>query len=86
MELNNLTYATISIDDLQKVVFKEVNQTSKETIKKSLDLTMFVLSWNQTPSFIEDESIIPIGIYDHKEMLEIISTEEWIPNNDPDEE
>ena len=79
MEYNNFTYATISIDDLPKVVFKEVNQTSSETIRRSLNLTMFLLSWEITPTFIEDESIIPIGIYDHKEILEIMLTDEWTP-------
>lgn len=79
MEYNNFTYATISIDDLPKVVFKEVNQTSSETIRRSLNLTMFLLSWERTPTFIEDESIIPIGIYDHKEILEIMLTDEWTP-------
>ena len=79
MEYNNFTYATISIDDLPKVVFKEVNQTSSETIRRSLNLTMFLLSWEITPTFIEDESIIPIGIYDHKEILEVMLTDEWTP-------
>tara|TARA_R100000734_G_C3318170_1_gene112043 strand:- start:880 stop:1137 length:258 start_codon:yes stop_codon:yes gene_type:complete len=79
MEYNNFTYATISIDDLPKVVFKEVNQTSLETIRRSLNLTMFLLSWERTPTFIEDESIIPIGIYDHKEILEVMLTDEWTP-------
>jgi hypothetical protein len=80
MEYNNLTYATISIDDLPKVDFNQVSQTSKETIKKSLDFTMFILSWNKTPTFIEDENIVPIGIYDHKEMLQIVQTNEWQEN------
>jgi hypothetical protein len=82
MEYNNFTYATISIDDLPKVVFKEVNQTSNQTIRRSLDFSMFLLSWEKTPTFIEDEKIIPIGIYDHKEILEIMLTEEWTPNEE----
>ena len=40
---------------------------------------MFLLSWEITPTFIEDESIIPIGIYDHKEILEVMLTDEWTP-------
>ena len=79
MEYNNFTYGIISIDDLPRVDFKQVLQTSNETIRRSLDMTMFLLSWDKTPSFIEDESIIPIGIYDHKEAVEIMRTEEWTP-------
>tara|TARA_S200002703_G_scaffold91459_1_gene78973 strand:- start:136 stop:393 length:258 start_codon:yes stop_codon:yes gene_type:complete len=85
MKYTDLTYATISIDDLPKVDFKQVSQTSKETIRKSLDLTMFLLGWDKTPIFIEDESIIPIAIYDHKEMIEIMRSEEW-QEDEPDEE
>ena len=80
MKLNDLTYATISIDDLPKVDFNQVSQTSNETIRRSLDFTMFVLSWHKTPTFIEDELIIPIGIYSHAEILELMLTEEWTEN------
>tara|TARA_R100000900_G_scaffold109518_1_gene85104 strand:- start:1512 stop:1772 length:261 start_codon:yes stop_codon:yes gene_type:complete len=85
MKKNNLTYATISIDDLPKVNFKEVNQTSADTIRRSLDLTEFLLSWVNTPSFIENELIIPIGIYNHKEILEILKGEKW-QNNEVENE
>ena len=80
MKLNNLTYATISIDDLPKVDFDQVSQTSNETIRRSLDFTMFVLSWDRTPTFIVDELIIPIGNYSHAEILELMLTEEWTEN------
>ena len=82
MELNNLTYATISIDDLPKVDFNQVSQTSNETIKRSLDFTQFILSWNETPTFIEDELIVPISIYTHKEIRVLILTEQWTPNEE----
>lgn len=77
MESNNLTYAIISIDDLPKVDFDQVNQTSSQTIKKSLDFTKFILSWSKAPTFIEDETIIPIQTYTHKEMLSELTGEEW---------
>jgi hypothetical protein len=80
MKANFNTYATISIDDLPKVDFDQVGQTSAETVRRSLDLTQFILSWNATPTFIEDESIIPIAEYDHAEMLEVVQTDEWQDN------
>ena len=80
MKANFKIYATISIDDLPKVDFEQVGQTSNETVRRSLDFTKFILSWNQTPTFIEDENIVPIGIYDHKEMLQIVQTNEWQEN------
>jgi hypothetical protein len=80
MKANFNTYSTISIDDLPKVDFDQVGQTSAETVRRSLDLTQFILSWNATPTFIEDESIIPIAEYDHAEMLEVVQTDEWQDN------
>ena len=86
MKYNNFTYATISIDDLSKVNFKEVNQTSADTIRRSLDLTEFLLSWEKTPEFIKNELIIPIGIYDHVEILELMLTNTWTPENENENE
>ena len=84
MKANFETYATISIDDLPKVDFEQVGQTSNETVRRSVDFTKFILSWNKTPTFIEDEIIVPIAEYDHAEMLEVVQTDEW-QENDIDE-
>ena len=74
---NTLTYATISIDDLQKIDFSQIGETSADTIRKSLDLTQFVIKWSSEPTFIEDELVIPIGIYNHVNILSLMSTAEW---------
>ena len=84
MEVRFKIFAIISIDDLSKVDFEQVAQTNEGSVRRSIDLTKFILSWNETPSFIEDESISPIGIYDYLEILDIVQTDEW-QNNDPDE-
>jgi len=83
MKLNNLTYAIISIDDLPKVDFSQVGETSKDTIRRSLDLTKFVLKWSVEPTFIKDESIVPIEKLNHEETLLLMATNEW---SDPIEE
>ena len=77
MKKNNLTYAIISIDDLPKVDFGQVGETSANTIRKSLDLTKFVLKWNVEPNFIYDETIVPIQCLNHEEVLELMATDEW---------
>ena len=77
MKKNNLTYAIISIDDLPKVDFGQVGETSADTIRKSLDLTKFVLKWNVEPNFIYDETIVPIQCLNHEEVLELMATDEW---------
>ena len=85
MKYNNFTYATISIDDLPKVNFQEILQTSHETVRRSLDFTKFIISWKKIPSFIEDESVVPITICAHREAVEIMRTEEWTPKESEDE-
>tara|TARA_R110002020_G_scaffold41929_1_gene123289 strand:+ start:1244 stop:1507 length:264 start_codon:yes stop_codon:yes gene_type:complete len=77
MKNNNLTYAIISIDDLPKVDFSQVSQTSMDSIRRSVDLTKFILKWEEEPSFIDDGTIIPIGQYTHHECLELMSDPEW---------
>jgi len=77
MNRNNLTYGIISIDDLPKVDFSQVGETSKDTIRRSLDLTRFVLKWNLEPTFIKDETIIPIEKLNHKETLLLMSNDQW---------
>ena len=86
MKLNNLTYAIISIDDLPKVDFSQVGETSQDTIRRSLDLTKFVLKWSVEPTFIKDESIVPIEKLNHEETLLLMATDEWSEPIESDEE
>jgi len=39
------TYAIIAIADIDKVDFSQVDQTSADTVRKSLDGSEFVLKW-----------------------------------------
>ena len=77
MKKNNLTYATISIDNLNKIDFSEIGETSSSTIRRSIDLTQFVIKWDSEPSFIEDGTVIPVGQYTHEEALELMASDEW---------
>ena len=86
MNRNKLTYAIISIDDLPKVDFSQVGETSKDTIRRSLDLTKFVLKWSVDPTFIKDESIVPIEKLNHEETLLLMATDEWSEPIESDEE
>ena len=81
MAYNNFTYATISIDDLNKIDFNQVGETSAQTIRKSLDSTKFFIKWKSLPTFIEDETVIPIQTYTHKEILAELAGEEWTDSN-----
>lgn len=85
MKTDFKTFAIISIDDLPKVNFNEVAQTNEKSVRRSIDLTKFILSWNNTPSFIENESIIPIGVYNYTEILKIVKGDDWSDNNKENE-
>ncbi len=71
------TYAIIDINDLLKVDFTQVGQTSADTVRKSLDNSKFVLKWEQTPTFIKDGTIIPLQLLTHSECLDLMNTPEW---------
>jgi len=70
-------YAIIDINDLLKVDFTQVGQTSADTVRKSLDNSKFVLKWEQTPTFITDGTIVPLQILTHSECLDLMNTPEW---------
>ena len=76
---NTRTYAVINLTDLELIDFSQINETSKDTIRKSLDNTEFVVKWAEgyIPTFISDASVIPVGTYDHHAILELMQTPEW---------
>jgi hypothetical protein len=70
-------YAIININDLDNVDFTQIGETSVDTIRKSLDETMFVLKWETMPTFITDGTIVPLQVLTHEECLELMNTSEW---------
>jgi len=76
---NTRTYATINLTDVGLIDFNQIGETSASTIRKSLDDTQFVIKWQDgyTPTFITDSSVVPVGTYNHSEILELMATPEW---------
>tara|TARA_R110000851_G_scaffold212046_2_gene364703 strand:- start:1236 stop:1490 length:255 start_codon:yes stop_codon:yes gene_type:complete len=74
------TYATIPIQDIGEVDFSQVAQTNADTVRKNIPSTLFILSWNTEPTFIEDGTIIPDGIYTYEEILTLTRQEPWQSN------
>lgn len=73
------TYATISLNDLSKIDFSQIGETSEDTIRKNVltPPTQFVIKWDVEPSFIADGTVIPDGLYTHEECLELMATSTW---------
>jgi hypothetical protein len=76
---NNKTYAVINLTDISLIDFSQVAQSSASTIRKSLDDTQFVIKWQDgyTPTFIMDNTVVPVGTYDHHAILELMATDKW---------
>ncbi len=73
------TYAVINIADLNLIDFSQIEETSSNTIRKSIDNTQFIIKWQEgyEPTFISDGTVIPVGIYTHAECLEVMATDKW---------
>jgi hypothetical protein len=72
-------YATINIADLTNIDFSQVGETDENTIRKSLDDTLFVIKWSNEhePSFITDGTVVPVQTLTHAEALTLMATPAW---------
>jgi len=78
MKDNDKTYAIISVKDIEKIDFTQIQETSSKTIRLSLDNSKFVIKWQkQEPTFISDGSVKPLQVLSHAECLELMSTSDW---------
>jgi hypothetical protein len=74
---NTRTYATISINDLSLIDFNQIIESDNYPLRNNIAQTQFVIKWNTEPTFIADGSVVPVGTYNHTEILQIMATPEW---------
>ena len=79
--MSNLTYNTIAIADLNSIDFTQVEQTSTETIRKSIDKTQFVIKWETQPSFITDGTVVPLEVLNYEDAWNLVRNNDW--QNEP---
>tara|TARA_Y100000592_G_scaffold66556_1_gene103455 strand:+ start:756 stop:1010 length:255 start_codon:yes stop_codon:yes gene_type:complete len=77
MKRISLVYGIINVSDINLIDFSQIGETNADTLRKNIAETQFVIKWNTEPSFISDGSVVPIGIYSHIEILELMATPEW---------
>ena len=78
MKINQKTYAIISVSELDLIDFSEIDETSKDTIRINNEQTQFVIKWEgKPPSFISDESVIPLQILSHSKCIILMNTSDW---------
>jgi len=71
------TYAILSIGDLLNIDFSQVEESSENTVRISLDGLEFVIKYTTIPTFIEDGSVLPLQILSYENCLALMQTPEW---------
>ena len=84
--MNTNTYVIANISELNNVDYSQVAQTSAETVRKSIDLTKFILKYDvNKPATIQsldtNGKLVSYNnnkYFTHPQILEIASTVEWV--------
>jgi hypothetical protein len=72
-----ITYAFFYISELQKVDFKQVNETSLETLRYSLDGNFTFVNWDgSNPNFV---GTMLCELLSESETIERLNSLEWKP-------
>ncbi len=79
------TYIVIDIDTQAKLIdFSQIDTTSAQTMRRNLANTEAILSYQVTPSFITNGTVVPIATLNHAEAIALLSTAAWTdPNPGP---
>tara|TARA_B110000902_G_scaffold158813_1_gene182023 strand:+ start:3357 stop:3608 length:252 start_codon:yes stop_codon:yes gene_type:complete len=75
---NNITYNIVAVEYLDEIDFTQIEETSIDTIRYSIDQSMFTIKWTTQPTFLTDESVSVLGTYSHEDMLIKMDTSSWI--------
>jgi hypothetical protein len=74
---NNRKFMIFNVSELNNIDFTQVCETSKDTVRKSVDETKTFVKWdNDTPECVLNLNTKE-GPYTYDEILEILSTKEW---------
>jgi hypothetical protein len=75
-------FMIFNVSELNEIDFTQVEETSIDTVRKSIDETKTFVKWNgnTTPECINN-LITKQGPYTYDEILTILSTEEWTDLN-----
>ena len=77
----NREFMIFNVSELPQIDFTQVQETSIDTVRKSVDQTKTFVKWDgEIPSSVSSLSTKE-GPYTYDEMLIILSTEEWTDPN-----
>jgi hypothetical protein len=77
MALHSVTFAIIQTADWPKVDFSEIQETAPDTVRRSIDLSQFVVKYFSTPSFIVSGVVVPDQILSYSEVLILMASIAW---------
>ena len=82
--MENRKYIIFNVSELDKINFYEVQETSADTIRKSVDETLTFVKYDgdEMPPSVSSLTTKQ-GPYTQTEILEIINTSEWIKEETP---
>jgi len=74
-------YVIINADEVDSVDFDQVEETSSDTIRYSVDGSLTFVKYDGVkPRFLYGKET-----YTHSEILTILATDEWTPDEPPSE-
>jgi len=81
------TYIVINIETQTRLIdFSQVNTTSSQTMRRNLANTEAMITYQVTPSFITNGSVVPLQTLNQEEALALLATPAWTdPDVDPGE-
>ena len=75
--MSTSNFIIFNIEELGNIIFSKVNETSKDTLRLSIDGTKSFVSWKgETPEFISSLTT-KSSIYSEEEILEILVGIVW---------
>lgn len=73
----NRNYLVLNISEIDLIDFDEINETSAETLRKSIDGTKTIIKWeDKKPKFINNLKTAE-GPYNYDQMINVLQTSEW---------
>lgn len=72
-----MKYLIVDISEIEKVNWNEIRQTAVNTVRRSLDGTKFIISWDEElPTFL-DALTTKSEIYEGDAIYPIVNGPEW---------
>lgn len=77
IDMISTNYIILSVDELDDVIFSEIKETDRDTLRLSVDGNFTFISWDgNTPEFV-NALITKSSIYSEVEILELMEGADW---------